>query len=365
MKYDYLIVGAGLFGAVMARALTDAGKKCLVIDKKGHVGGNCYTRSEKGISVHQYGPHVFHTNDERVWAHVNEYASFNNFVNTPKVRYQERIFSFPLNMMTFHQLWGVKTSEEARKKIEQVKEPIPNPQNIEDWCLANIGRELYEIFIRGYTTKQWQCSPRQLPAFIIQRLPIRFTYDENYYRERFQGIPIGGYSAIFEKMLQGIDVELGMDFLKNRAGWRAKAKRMIYSGRIDEFYDYQFGDLEYRTLRFEEEWHPRSFQGTAVMNYAEEHVPFTRIIEHKHFEFTLSEDTIITKEYPETWAREKDPFYPVNNDRNNGIYEKYRALAEREDAVVFGGRLADFKYYDMDQVIACALRMADREKQSF
>ena len=362
MKYDYLIVGAGLFGSVMARELTDAGKKCLVIDKRSHIAGNCYTRLEKGISVHQYGPHIFHTSDEKVWAYVNRFAKFNHFVYTPKVHYQNKLFSFPMNMMTFYQLWGVKTPDEARKKFEQIKEPISNPQNMEDWCLANIGRELYETFVRGYTKKQWGREPRLLPSFIIQRLPIRFTFDDNYFRDRFQGIPIGGYTAIFEKLLQGIDVELGVDFLPNRSLYQGRAKKTIYTGKIDEFYDYQFGELEYRTLRFEEEWRKGDFQGNAAVNYTEEAVPYTRIIEHKHFEFVNSEDTVITREYPEKWSREKTPYYPVNDERNNKIHERYQALAEKENSIVFGGRLADYKYYDMHQVVARALMMSDREK---
>ena len=363
-KYDYLVVGAGFFGAVFAREMTDAGWRCLVIDKRPHVGGNCYTESRHEINIHKYGPHIFHTDDEIVWRYINRYANFNHFINTPKVRYQDRIFSFPINLMTFHQLWGVKTPAEAKAKLDSVRIAIPSPQNMEEWCLANLGEEIYGIFIKEYTRKQWKKDPKELPVSYIQRLPLRTVFDENYYRHRFQGIPHGGYSPIFEKLLEGIECELGANFLESRFFFERKAKKIVYTGRIDEYFDLKYGELEYRALRFEEEELLGDYQGNAVMNYVEGKVPFTRIVEHKHFEFLNCDHTIITREYPIEWKREETPYYPVNTVENTEKYRQYESEANKEKNVVWGGRLAHYRYYDMDQTIAQALKAANIEQTS-
>jgi len=362
MKYDYLIVGAGLFGSIFAREMTDLGRRCLVVEKRAHIGGNCYTEMRNKINIHKYGAHVFHTDDEAVWKYVNRFAQFNHFINTPKVRYHERIFSFPINLMTFHQLWGVKTPAEARAKLDSVRAPIPSPKNLEEWCLANLGEEIYGIFIKGYTKKQWQKDPKELPASYIQRLPLRMVFDENYYRHRFQGIPIGGYTPIFEKLLKEIECEIGVDFLKGRNSFEKKAQKIVYTGRIDEYFDFKYGELEYRALRFDEEEHTGDYQGNAVMHYTEENVPFTRIMEHKHFEFVSCPHTIITREYPIEWRREETPYYPVHTVENTEKYQKYKKEAEKTTGIIFGGRLACYQYYDMDQTVGQVLKTVKVEQ---
>ena len=354
-EYDYLIVGCGLFGSVFARQAAEAGKSCLIIDKRKHVGGNCYTEEKNGIHVHKYGPHIFHTNNDQVWGFINQWASFNNYVNRPKVSFKGNLFSFPINLFTLHQLWGVNTPEEAERKLEEVRLPIASPENLEEWILSRVGTEIYETFIYGYTKKQWNKEPRELPSSIIKRLPIRLTHDDNYFNDKYQGIPIGGYAAIFHKMLEGIRVELGVDYLASRDYWDSKAKRTVYTGAIDEFFGNEHGTLEWRSLMFKDEFIDNcDYQGNAVVNYTEEHIPFTRIVEHKHFDYTNQPDTIITKEYPENWTSGQEKFYPINDERNNGLYLKYKKLIDKSK-YIFGGRLADYKYYDMHQVIAASL----------
>lgn len=358
--YDYLIVGSGLFGSVFARQMTDKGAKCLVIDKRNHIGGNCFTRDVGGIHVHEYGPHIFHTSSDRVWEYMNRWAKFNHFVCRPKVKYGESVYSFPINLLTLYQLWGVSTPDEAREKLNQVKILIVNPSNLEEWVLSQVGEEIYSKFIYGYTKKQWNRDPKSLPSSIIKRLPIRLTYDDNYFDDRYQGIPIGGYTAIFEKLLDGIPVENGVDFLKDRNILEGKAKRVVYTGPIDEFFGCDEGFLEWRSLRFEQEILSGDFQGNAIFNYTEETVPYTRICEHKHFEFGKQDHTVITKEYPQDWTPKKEKFYPVNDERNNELYRIYRDRVD-DSRYIFGGRLADYKYYDMHQVVGSALVRSDKE----
>ncbi|NIK74660.1 UDP-galactopyranose mutase [Thermonema lapsum] len=360
--YDYLIVGAGLFGSVFARELTDAGFKCLIIDKRPHTGGNVYTEKREGIDVHMYGPHIFHTSDDRIWAYVNRFTKFNHYVNRPKVYYKGKIYSFPINLFTLYQLYGVKTPAEAQKKLEEVKVPIKNPKNLEEWVLSQVGQEIYEIFIKGYTMKQWMCDPKELPTFIIRRLPIRLTFDDNYFNDCYQGIPVEGYTKMMERLQAGIEVRLNTDYFANKEYFDGTARKVVFTGKIDEFFGYRFGELEYRTLRFEHEMHKGDYQGNAIINYTEYEIPYTRICEHKHFTFGQQEHTIITKEYPEAWSRGKEPYYPINNERNNKIYKQYATLSEElKDKYIFGGRLAEYKYYDMHQVIGSALAKAKKE----
>ena len=364
MKYDYLIVGAGLFGAVFACEATKKGKKCLVIDKREHIGGNIYTYEEAGIQVHKYGAHIFHTSDERVWNYINRFATFNRFTNSPMARYGDKLYNMPFNMNTFYQLWGVTTPKDAKAEIaRQVKEAgITEPKNLEEQAISMVGKDIYEILVKGYTAKQWGRPCAELPSFIIKRLPVRFTFDNNYFNDLYQGIPTEGYTAIVEKMLAGVEVKLSCDFFQNREELEALADRIVFTGMIDQYYDYCYGELEYRGLRFETETLDcDNFQGNAVINYNEYEVPYTRIIEHKHFAFGTQEKTVITREYPAKWEKGQEPYYPVNNDKNNALYEKYRALAQKEQRVVFGGRLGQYKYFDMHQVIAAALSCADRE----
>ena len=359
MKYDYLIVGAGIYGSVFARELTNAGKKVLVIDKRNHIGGNCYTEKIEGINVHKYGPHIFHTSDKQIWDYVNNLVPFNHFSYRPKIKYKDKIYSLPINMMSLYQVYGVTTPEEAKQKLDEVKIPNQSPTNLEEWILSQIGVELYEIFVKGYTTKQWGRDPKDLPSSIIKRLPIRLTFDDNYYFDKYQGIPIGGYTQIFEKLLNGVDVELNVDYLESKDLWDSKAKKVVYTGPIDAFYDYKFGKLEYRSLKFETEiLDIPNYQGIAGMNYGDIDIPYTRIIEHKHFEFGEQSKTIITKEYPKT---EGEPYYPLNNNINNIRYNKYKGLMEQETKYLFGGRLCDYKYYDMHQVFASALKRVKLE----
>jgi len=351
--YDYLIVGSGLFGAVCARELTNRGKKCLVIDKRDHIGGNCYTENVDGINVHKYGPHIFHTSDSKIWEYVNKLVPFNNFMYRPKVSYKDKLYSFPINLMTLYQVYGVTTPDEAFRKIEDVKIPIENPNNLEDWVLSMVGPEIYNIFIKGYTRKQWNKDPKELPTSIIKRLPIRFDFNDNYYNDIYCGIPIGGYTKIFEELLKGVEVKLNCDYFENKDYFDGIALKIIYTGPIDRYYEYKFGKLDYRSLRFEtHNINMSNYQGTAGINYTDEEVPFTRIVEHKHFEFGNQKNTIITMEYPDNNG---DPYYPVNDEDNNKLYQKYKKLMELEENVVFGGRLADYKYYDMHQVIGSAL----------
>lgn len=363
-KYDYLIVGAGMFGATFARIMLDAGKSVLIIDKRPHIGGNCYTEKVEGIDVHVYGPHIFHTNDEKIWGFVNRFTEFENFINKPKVLFKDKIYSFPINLMTLYQLWGVKTPAEAEEKLKSVRVPCENPQNLEDWILSQVGREIYETFIEGYTRKQWGRHPKELPASIIKRLPIRLYFEENYFTDKYQGIPSGGYTAMMEKMMEGADIRLNVDFLSNIQEWESMADRVIYTGKIDEFFGYQHGELEYRSLDFETFIADGDYQGNAVVNYTEAEVPYTRIVEHKHFAPSTAAKhpkTVVTKEYPSAWTREKTPYYPIRDKKNEELYNKYRDLTEEKKSYIFGGRLAEYVYYDMHQVIGSAMAKARKE----
>lgn len=357
-RYDFLIVGAGVFGSVFAREMTDKGKKCLVIDKHNHIAGHCFTENVEGISVHKYGPHIFHTDNKAVWEYVQKFCEFTPYSHRIKVNYQDRFYSFPLNLMTLYQLWGIKTPEEAKAVLEAKKIPNSNPQNLEEWALSQVGEEIYNIFIKGYTTKQWGRDPKELLPFVIKRLPIRLSFNDNYYMDRYQGIPVGGYTKLFESLLKGIEVHLNIDYFSQKKELDLLARSIVFTGRIDEFFDYKYGELEYRSLRFENKILPISdFQGTAVVNYPDINVKFTRITEYKHFEWKKEElpYTVISTEYPDEWNRHKNPYYPVNTDFNNEIYKKYKQEADILTHVIFGGRLAEFKYYDMHQVIALAL----------
>ena len=366
MKYDYLIVGAGLFGAVFAHEAASKGKKCLVIDKRKNIAGNIYTAEEHGINVHKYGAHIFHTSDKKVWDYVNKFAEFNNFINAPVAKYGDELYNLPFNMNTFSKMWGIQTPEEAKRIIDEQKKDgfKENPENLEEQAISLVGKDIYEKLIKGYTQKQWGRKCTELPAFIIKRLPVRFTFDNNYFNDRYQGIPIGGYTRLVENMLSGIDVKLGVaykDFIKEAS--EDTFDKVIYTGPVDEYFDYKLGTLEYRSLRFEEEYLPDcdNFQGNAAVNYTSADVPYTRIIEHKHFEFGVGAGTVITREYPSEWKPGDEPYYPVNNDRNNELYEQYKALADEEKNVIFGGRLGVYKYFDMDKVIASSLELAEKE----
>jgi UDP-galactopyranose mutase len=366
MKYDYLIVGAGLFGSVFARQMATNNKKVLIIDKRNHIGGNCYTERISGINVHKYGPHIFHTNNERVWRFINQFATFNSFSLRTKVNYQGEIFSFPINLMTLNKLWGVKTPEEANNMLKKKRRAdITFPDNLEDWALSRLGEELYEIFIKNYTMKQWGKSPKELPMSILKRLPFRSTFNDRYFNDLYEGIPIGGYTKIFEKLLdhQNIEVQTNVDFFEHKKSLVKDAAKTIYSGKIDEFYDYQFGELEYRSLRFETiAVKQHDFQGNAIINYTGSEVPYTRIVEHKHFEREHHPQTIITYEFPDTYDKSKTPYYPINDDKNNALYQKYQTLVN--DRVIFGGRLGKYSYWNMDQTIANALLMAQKEQNA-
>ena len=357
--YDYLIVGAGIYGSVFANELTKVGKKVLVIDKREHIGGNCYTKNIDGINVHKYGPHIFHTSDKRVWDYVNNLVPFNHFSYRPKIKYKDKIYSLPINMMSLYQVYGVKTPEEAQRKLDEVKVQNEKPNNLEEWILSQVGPELYEIFVKGYTTKQWGRDPKELPSSIIRRLPIRLTFDDNYYFDNHQGIPIGGYTKIFEKLLENIEVKLGVDYFSQKEYYNSIANKVLYTGPIDQFYDYQFGKLEYRSLEFKtEKLEIPNYQGIAGMNYGDINIEYTRIIEHKHFEFGEQPTTVITKEYPRSNG---EPYYPINDKINNTRYNEYKQLMDKETKFLFGGRLADYKYYDMHQVFASALKRVGDE----
>lgn len=360
--YDYLIVGAGLFGSTFAWHARQAGKSVLVVDVRPHVGGNCYTYDEGGIHVHAYGPHIFHTSSKRIWDFVNQFATFRPYVHRVKAINGRRIYSMPVNMMTLHQLWGVTTPEEARQQLEHERIKIDNPQNLEEFALSEIGPRLYEALILGYTAKQWGRSPNQLPANILRRLPIRLTWDDNYFNDRYQGIPSGGYTQIFDRLLEGCDVRLSVDFFKERAALEAQSLRTVYTGKIDEFFGYRFGELEYRTLRFDTRiLNVHDHQGIAQLNYTAGDVPWTRVVEHKHFDPVDTPHTVVTWEYPEPWSPGAVPYYPVNDEVNDAIYDEYKKLAQQEGRTVFGGRLASYKYRDMHQVIAEAMTLVKKE----
>ena len=367
--YDYLVVGSGLFGAVFARQATDAGKKVLVIDKRPNIAGNVYTEKVEGINFHKYGAHIFHTNNTEVWNYVNRFATFNRFTNSLVANYKGELYSMPFNMYTFNKMWGVVTPEEAAAKIEEQKKEITGePQNLEEQAISLVGRDIYEKLVKGYTEKQWGRDCKELPAFIIKRLPVRLTFDNNYFNALYQGIPIGGYTKMVANLLDGIDVQLNEDYLEDRAKWDALADKVVYTGAIDAFFNYSLGNLEYRSVRFENEvLDIPNFQGNAAVNYTDRETPWTRIIEHKWFEFGKDENgndlpkTISSREYSSEWKPGDEPYYPVNDERNGELYKKYRALADKEDKVIFGGRLGEYKYYDMDAVIASALECAKKE----
>ena len=361
MKYDYLIVGAGFFGAVFAHEAMKKGKKCLVVEKRGHIGGNCYTENVEGIDVHKYGAHIFHTSDEKVWRYINQFADFNHYVNCPIANYKGEIYNMPFNMNTFSRLWGISTPQEAKNIIESQKTNFPEPQNLEEQALNLVGRDIYEKLVKGYTEKQWGRSCKELPAFIIRRLPVRLTYNNNYFSDPHQGIPKEGYTAIFEKLLEGADVRLGCDYLEHKEELRPLANEVIYTGPIDRYFDFRYGPLQFRSLRFETEiLDVDNYQGNAVVNYTDRETPYTRIIEHKHFTFGTQEKTVITREYPADWHPGDEPYYTVNDEENDALYQKYAALAAEEPGVIFGGRLGEYKYYDMDKVIASSLALAEK-----
>ena len=358
-QYDYLVVGAGPYGSVFSCEMTKKGKKCLVIDKRNHIGGNIYTENIEGIQVHKYGAHIFHTNNKKVWDYVNSFVEFNRFTNSPIANYKGKLYNLPFNMNTFYQLWGVKTPKEAMEKIEgqrSVYSHIKKPKNLEEQALVLGGKDIYETLIKGYTEKQWGCSATQIPVFIIRRLPFRFTFDNNYFNDIYQGIPIGGYTKLVDRMLKGIKVRMGVDYFKNKDSLNDLAQNIVYTGKIDEFFNYQFGKLEYRSLYFENQLlEMKNFQGNAVVNYTDREIPWTRIIEHKHFEFGQQESTYITKEYPHEFSKDNEPYYPMNNKKNQSILAKYQELSKQYPNTIFGGRLAEYKYYDMHQVIENAL----------
>ncbi len=372
MKYDYLIVGSGLFGSVFAYRAKQKNKKCLVIEKRNHIGGNIYCENIEGINVHKYGAHIFHTSNKEVWDFVNSIVEFNRYTNSPIANYKGKLYNLPFNMNTFYQMWGVTTPQQAKEKIEgqkllametMKKEGIIEPRNLEEQAISLIGTDIYEILIKGYTEKQWGRKCTELPPFIIKRLPVRFIYDNNYFNDKYQGIPIGGYNKLINGLLNDIEVKTDVDFFKNREYWENIAEKIVFTGKIDEFYNYQLGKLEYRTVKFEEEIHNCSnYQGNAVINYTEKEVPYTRIIEHKHFEMFGAEidncpKTVISKEYSTEWKDGMEPYYPVNDEKNNALYEKYKELAQKEKNVIFGGRLAEYKYYDMAPIVELALNM--------
>lgn len=353
--YDFVIVGAGFYGAICAHELTKAGKSVLVLEKRNHIGGNCYTHNIDGVHVHEYGPHIFHTNDQKIWDWINQFAEFNNYKNTPVANYKGEIYSLPFSMWTFSQMWGVKTPEEAKAKIESQRYE-GKVSNLEEQALSLVGKDIYEKLIKGYTTKQWRKDPKELPASIIKRLPVRFTYDNNYFNDKYQGIPVGGYTQIFERLLDGVNIKFNIDYFENRAQWDTIAKNVIYTGPIDKFFDYEHGDLEYKSIRWENElMDTDNHQGCAVMNYTDVETQHTRVIEHKYFDDQNQKTTYVSKEFPQEYKRGVEPFYPVNDETNTEIYRKYKAKADAIPNIHFGGRLATYKYYDMHQVIASAL----------
>lgn len=374
MKYDYLIVGAGLFGAIFAHEAKKAGKKVLVIDRRDHIGGNIYTKEVEGIQVHQYGAHIFHTSDKEVWDYIQQFAEFNRYTNSPVARYKDELYNLPFNMNTFSKMWGVRTPAEAKEIIQrQIKEAgITEPKNLEEQAISLVGKDIYEKLVKGYTEKQWGRRATELPSFIIRRLPVRYVYDNNYFNDKYQGIPVGGYTKIIERMLEETEVRLMTDFFADREILAKEAENIVFTGMIDAYYDYCFGELEYRSLRFETEvLNMENYQGNAVVNYTEYEVPYTRIIEHKHFEYGcqggyggdgsgVSDKTVITREYPAAWSRGEEPYYPMNDEKNNALYARYRELADQEEHVIFGGRLGMYRYYDMHQVVKEALECVRR-----
>ena len=368
MLYDYLIVGAGLYGATFARLATDAGRKCLVIDKRDKVSGNIATEESHGINVHSYGAHIFHTSNKTVWDFVNAFAEFNRYTNCPIANYKGELYSLPFNMYTFNKMWGVTTPQEARAKLDEqiAASKIENPQNLEEQAISLIGRDIYEKLVKGYTEKQWGRKATELPGFIIKRLPVRLIYDNNYFSDTYQGIPVGGYTNMVEQMLYGIEVRTNVDYMKEKSSLNGLAKKLVYTGMIDEYYDSCFGELEYRSLRFESKYLPDvdNYQGNAVINYTDAETPYTRIVEHKHFEYGKGEGTVITYEYPSAWKRGDEPYYPMNDDKNNALFEKYQQKAKGDLNVIFGGRLGKYKYCDMDDVVADAMKDFVREVSS-
>lgn len=363
-KYDYLIVGAGLFGSVFAHEAKKVGKKCIVIEKRDHWAGNIYCENMEYINVHKYGAHIFHTSNEKIWKYINSFATFNRYTNSPIAIYHDEVYNLPFNMNTFSKLWNIRTPNEAQLIIErQINESgIKNPKNLEEQAIKLVGKDIYDKLIKGYTEKQWGRKATDLPTFIIQRLPVRFTYDNNYFNDIYQGIPIGGYNKIIEKMLEGIEVQLNTDFFNDKSQYLNIANKTIFTGMIDEYYNYRFGELEYRSLKFETDvLDIENLQGNAVVNYTDFNIPYTRVIEHKHFEFGNQKKTVITKEYPSKWTKGEEPYYPINDLKNNNLYEKYEELSRQEENVIFGGRLGNYKYYDMHNVIEQALKLADKE----
>ena len=364
MHYDYLIVGAGLYGAAFAQQAREAGKSVLVIDRRDHIGGNVYTEEVEGIQVHKYGAHIFHTNDKTVWEYVNRFAEFNRYTNSPVANYKGELYSLPFNMYTFNKMWNVVTPQEAANKIEQqrIAAGITEPRNLEEQAISLVGTDIYEKLVKGYTEKQWGRPCTELPSFIIKRLPVRLTFDNNYFNARYQGIPMGGYTKMVEKMLDGIEVRLNVDYLENKSHWDAMADKVVYTGSIDSYFDYCYGHLSYRSVRFETEvLDIPNYQGNAVVNYTDWETPYTRIIEHKFFEFGTQPKTVISREYSSEWHPGVEPYYPVNDEKNSALYARYKALAEKEDKVVFGGRLGEYRYYDMDAVLLSALKFSDLE----
>ncbi|WP_196590413.1 UDP-galactopyranose mutase [Pectinatus frisingensis] len=363
IKYDYMIIGSGLFGSVFAYEATRRGYSCMIIDKRKHIGGNVYCDNKDGINVHMYGAHIFHTENEKVWKYMNQFAKFNNYINTPMANYKKELYNLPFNMNTFNKMWGVITPKEAAKKIKGQCAIIHNtPQNLEEQAISLVGTDIYEKLIKGYTEKQWGRKCRELPAFIIQRLPVRYTYDNNYYRDRYQGIPIGGYTNIINKLLRKCELNLNINFNDDQSYYKKMAKKLVYTGPIDEYFSYEFGPLEYRGLTFKtKKFNIENYQGVAVMNFTDYDVPYTRIIEHKHFEFGTQPVTYVTKEYPVSWKLGDEAYYPINDKKNQELYKKYYELSTTEKNVIFGGRLAEYKYYDMDEVIERALNVIKRE----
>lgn len=362
-KYDYLIVGAGLFSAVFVNEAKKHGKTCLVIEKRNHIGGNIYCENVEGITVHKYGAHIFHTSNRRVWDYVNELCEFNNFINSPVCNFKGEIYNLPFNMNTFAKMFSISKPDEAKEIIEQQKKEISGePKNLEEQAISLVGREIYEKLIKGYTEKQWGRDCKDLPAFIIKRLPVRYTYDNNYFNDRYQGIPTNSYNELIEKMFEGVEVRLNTNFFENKEKLLSLADKCLFTGMIDEFFDFKLGKLNYRSLKFETQLLDESnYQGVAVMNFSEREIPYTRIIEHKHFEFGTQEKTVITKEYPKEWEDGDEPYYPVNDERNNSLYKQYEELAQKQENVIFGGRLGLYKYYDMDKCIEAALEICDKE----
>ena len=363
-QYDYLIVGAGLYGAVFAREAKKAGKSCLVIDKRDHIAGNIYTQEMEGIQVHRYGAHIFHTNNRQVWEYLGQFAEFNRYTNSPVANYKGEIYNMPFNMNTFNKLWGVITPAQAQAKIQEQRAAagITEPKNLEEQAISLVGTDIYEKLVKGYTEKQWGRPCSQLPAFIIQRLPVRFVYDNNYFNALYQGVPVGGYTAMVQRMLEGIQVRLGQDYLADKAGWDAQAQKVVYTGPIDAYFGSCYGPLEYRSVRFETEvLDTPNYQGNAVVNYTDAETPYTRIIEHKHFEFGTQPKTVISREYSAEWKPGDEPYYPVNDQKNGELYARYKALADQEEKTIFGGRLGEYKYYDMDKVVEAALAKAQDE----